>query len=684
MLILSRFIEGNLKMKILTHRYHDKNSLVDFIEKHNILDNNLLIQVFTAVNKREFIHSLIQEILLPLPKSKIIGTTTSGEISTDGVSEYSTILAFCIFEKTLLDTYLIDSKENSFQTGKNLASLIPTQSALNIKLIISYTDGLHTNGEEFLNGISSLYPNLVVAGGMAGDYSLFEDTFVFTQDGIIHDGAVMCSFENKDLQVFTEYSFNWETMGKSHYIEKAQKNRVYRIDNKTAVEFYKYYLGDNIEELLPAIGIEFPLVIERNGIKIGRAVIEKHDDGSLSFAGNIKEGSAVKFGHGNVSMILQKSTQSARNLLQMPVEGIFIYSCMARKFLLENNVNMEVLPFKQIAPMCGFFTNGEFFHNSKEAISQTKLLNESMTVVAISEKASYDSDIKFVENSELSKHDIININRLEAVSHLISRTTSELESISQNLQERVEIEVKKNIEKDSLVNVMQAQAQIGSMMEMILHQWRQPLSAMSVAATGLKLKNELNMLDKQNIEQTSNTIIELIEHTNQTIDDFRQLFMNNQTFEKINPRLLVEKTKILFHSLFTKKTIQFSEHYGCSKEGYLLLPIGQMIQVLSVIFKNSIDVFEEREIQNPKISVTFEKYNSMCNLIIEDNGGGLEESLIEKIFDSRFTTKAAKNGTGIGLDICKRIVENNINGKIYASNGKEGAIFTIEIPSFKD
>lgn len=120
MLILSRFIEGNLKMKILTHRYHDKNSLVDFIEKHNILDNNLLIQVFTAVNKREFIHSLIQEILLPLPKSKIIGTTTSGEISTDGVSEYSTILAFCIFEKTLLDTYLIDSKENSFQTGKTL------------------------------------------------------------------------------------------------------------------------------------------------------------------------------------------------------------------------------------------------------------------------------------------------------------------------------------------------------------------------------------------------------------------------------------------------------------------------------------------------------------------------------------------------------------------------------------
>lgn len=361
-------------MKHINYQYYNYHSLETFIKTNTITDDNLLIQVFTAVNRSQFIQELIEQILSLLPNAKIIGTTTSGEISTSGVHDYSTLIAFTNFQHTKLHTFFQSSLHlSSFQTGEKLFSQISPSILKNSKVSICFTDGLHMNGENFLHGIKSINNNLTISGGMAGDYSLFEKTFVFTQDEIIEYGAVTVILENPDLFVHTDYNFNWQSLGKSHKVQKSDNNRVYTIDDKTATDFYTYYLGEKILDLLPAIGIEFPLIIERNGIQIGRAVIETHSDGSLSFAGNIPEGSTIKFGHGNVSQIIYKSQQEVRKLLDIPTEAIFIYSCMARKALMGENIEMEIVPLSKIAPLCGFFTNGEFYQDTSTKNSQSYL-----------------------------------------------------------------------------------------------------------------------------------------------------------------------------------------------------------------------------------------------------------------------------------------------------------------------
>jgi signal transduction histidine kinase len=427
------------------------------------------------------------------------------------------------------------------------------------------------------------------------------------------------------------------------------------------------------------------LIFEKNGVQIGRAVIEKHEDNSLSFAGNIKEGTEVCFGHGNVDMILKKSAYSAKNLLNLPVEGIFIYSCMARKALLGDNIDVEILPFKQIAPMCGFFTNGEFFHDSKNKNSKTRLLNETMTVLALSESKALNKN-KFLQNKRLlSKKDILNINRMEALSHLITQTTEELENLSDNLQEKVETEVQKNVEKDQLVNMLQAQAQMGSMMEMILHQWRQPINGINVIASGLQLQQDMTDLPitKDEIYKSTNSIIELIEHLNDTIDDFRDFYNPEQRLSKISPKSLINKVKTIFESLLKKNKIKIIENFQCDKyepQNLLFIPVGQILQVLSVLIKNSIDVLQERDIKNPTIYITFISQKDSCILQIEDNAKGIPDEIQDKIFERRFTTKKNTHGTGIGLDICKKIIETNLKGTITASNSNKGAVFTINIP----
>ena len=163
------------------------------------------------------------------------------------------------------------------------------------------------------------------------------------------------------------------------------KNRVYKISGLTPLEFYEKYLGSYVAKALPATGIEFPLIIERNNIPVARAVVAKHEDGSLSFAGNLEKGDIVKFGFGNIELIMNNPIKSLfKNYPIEDIESIFIYSCMARRRYMPNMVDIEIKPFSQIAPTSGFFTYGEFYHTE----GHNQLLNQSLTLVALTENPS--------------------------------------------------------------------------------------------------------------------------------------------------------------------------------------------------------------------------------------------------------------------------------------------------------
>ncbi|UPT77458.1 EAL domain-containing protein [Sulfurovum sp. XGS-02] len=411
-------------MKSFNTYYINKEQLGSFIHDKKIHNSSsLLIQVYSAVVDKAFISTLLSELIHFLPDAIIIGATTDGEIMDGYVSSGKVVLSFSQFENTTLKAASVEHQVDGYYSGQYLAKTLITDDT---KLFIAFTDGLHTNGEEFLNGIASINDKVVVAGGHAGDNSCFTQTYVFTKEHIFSKGAVGVTLNSKQLHVHTDYSFNWHPIGNELTITKAEGNRVYTIDGKSAVDTYAYYLGEDIAKGLPGIGVEFPLIVNRNGSTISRACIAKEDDGSLIVGGNLYPGEKVRIGYGNAKEILRKSQMILNSTAKMPSESIFIYSCMTRRHFMGEEIESEVLPLQQVSPVSGFFTYGEFF-----STDQKNLFNQTMTLVSLSENDQVQKPILHSQAQQVN----INTTSIEALIHLINITSKEVQEQTRALQQ---------------------------------------------------------------------------------------------------------------------------------------------------------------------------------------------------------------------------------------------------------
>jgi len=411
-------------MKNINTYYTNKEELELFISNEKILNSpSLLIQVFSAINRKTFISDLLDELTKLLPDAVIIGSTTDGEIMNGKVTSGKVVLSFTQFEYTTLKVAAIKHKVDGYYSGEYLAKELICEET---KLLIAFVDGLHTNGEEFLSGIDSVDDQVIVAGGHAADNGKFADTLVFTKEHIFSHGAVGVTLNSKRLHVYEDYSFNWHPIGNELTITKAEGNRVYTIDGKNAVDVYAYYLGDEIAKGLPAIGIEFPLIVNRNGSNVSRASIAKEDDGSLILAGNLYTGEKVQIGYGNSKEILKKSQTIVDATLEKPSEVIFVYSCSTRKYFMGDDVENETLPLQDIAPVSGFFTYGEFFTSNKK-----ELFNQTMTLVSLSES----NTIRETSFTVKSQQTDVNSASIEALTHLVNVSSQEVKEQTETLKE---------------------------------------------------------------------------------------------------------------------------------------------------------------------------------------------------------------------------------------------------------
>lgn len=401
-------------MKSINTYYRDLPILEAFIQSHHIENSpSLLIQVFTARNDKQFIEALLKEFDTVLPKAVIIGSTTDGEIMDGKVSVDKTVLNFTQFEHTRLKTETATHQKDGFFSGEFLAKALIQDDT---KLIIAFTDGLHTNGEAFLEGMHSVNADVIVGGGLAADQATFDQTYVFTKESVLTHGAVAVALSGTHLNVYNDYSFNWHRIGKELTITKVENNRVFTIDGRTAVDTYIHYLGEEMAEGLPAIGIEFPLICNRKGVMVARAVLSKHEDGSLSFAGNLQLGDKVQFGYGDPVEILKHSNTILNHVRERPSEAIFVYSCMARRHFMSEMIETEILPLQNVAPTAGFFTYGEFFTGKEK-----ELLNQTMTIISLSESDSVSLQNPAFVPTELP----IAETPINALIHLVNTTSHE-------------------------------------------------------------------------------------------------------------------------------------------------------------------------------------------------------------------------------------------------------------------
>ena len=271
------------------------------------------------------------------------------------------------------------------------------------------------------------------------------------------------------------------------------------------------------------------------------------------------------------------------------------------------------------------------------------------------------------------------------LKYTVEEKTKELKYLNENLQLAIDKKTKELLEKEAILNQQAKMAAMGEMIENIAHQWRQPLSVISTISSSLKIKKEMNILDDKEFYEALNNINKTSEHLSNTIDDFRNFFSPNKEMNKFYLSQLIKKSKDLIKSRFDKFNIKVIENIDDIE---ILSYQNELFQVILNLFSNSIDVLSSSQIENKIIYIKI--YHDENNLYIEflDNGGGIKDEFINRVFEPYFTTKHKSQGTGIGLYMSLQIVTKHLNGEISVKNDTFienntayfGAKFTILLP----
>lgn len=249
------------------------------------------------------------------------------------------------------------------------------------------------------------------------------------------------------------------------------------------------------------------------------------------------------------------------------------------------------------------------------------------------------------------------------------RDITEIIEAHEKIKEKTEALIK----KDKQLFLQSKFAQMGEMLSMIVHQWRQPLSAISSTSANIVLKARSNKLDKETTIKLAERISLYSQHLNSTIDDFRDFFKSDKEKEEITYTKIIQNVLQIVEVSLINKNINLVQILNC-EDTFNTYP-NELKQVILNIIKNAEDILMEKKIKNPTITI-----ETSCGLLtISDNAGGIQEDIINHVFDPYFSTKLEKDGTGIGLYMSKTIIEEHCNGKLSVSNGKEGAIFTIKL-----
>ncbi len=266
-----------------------------------------------------------------------------------------------------------------------------------------------------------------------------------------------------------------------------------------------------------------------------------------------------------------------------------------------------------------------------------------------------------------------NITDIKNIQKELEAKKAELESVNANLTETVKMEIAKNREKDMMLIQQSRLAAMGEMINAIAHQWRQPLNATGILVQTIEEYHKTGNLTGEFLQDAVDRAMKQIRHMSKTIDDFRNFFRSDREPAEFSVRQAVEQTLNLLDSALKNDYIAVETDMP---EDVMIHGFpNEYSQVLLNVLVNAKEALVERKVREPRIRIRLMSENGRSVLTVTDNAGGIEPAALARVFDPYFTTK--ESGTGIGLYMCKMIIERNMRGSIGVANGVEGAEFTV-------
>lgn len=327
------------------------------------------------------------------PNAQIVSCSTAGEIIGEEVHVNSIVVTALQLEKTTIKCCVTHIKQHgdSHKTGKHLMKELLTDDLCGVFVV---SDGTQINGSDLVSGLNENNPgHIPITGGLAGDGDRFNKTLVgldqLPQEGII----IAVGFYGTSLKIGHGSFGGWDEFGPEKVITRSEKNVLYEIDGKNALNLYKEYLGPYKDEL-PGSALLFPLSLKEpgSGEHVVRTILSINEqEKSMLFAGNLPQGCTVRLMKASFEKLIDGSSIAAKNSATMLGNGnpqlALMISCVGRKLILQSRTEDEVASAKKTftdnVPIAGFYSYGEL--SPFNPLARCELHNQTMTITTLSE-----------------------------------------------------------------------------------------------------------------------------------------------------------------------------------------------------------------------------------------------------------------------------------------------------------
>lgn len=326
------------------------------------------------------------------PSADIVLCSSSGQISNNCNVENDIVVTAISFDKTKIKSVQIDIALNS--NLDDLGDVIKKELISDdLKSILILSEGTLVNGTELINElIKQTNKSIPIFGGLAGDEYSFEKTIVGLNEDAKPGKIVAIGFYGNFIHFDYASEGGWGDFGPEREVTKSDKNILFKIGDRFALDLYKEYLGKYADEL-PGSSLYFPLSMKEspNSPSVVRTILSIDEKNkSMTFAGNIPEGSFVRLMKGNIDKLIDASSNAAYRISQKSKDRnqlAFLVSCVGRRIVLGDRIEEELEVVRDVfgknTLLCGFYSYGEISPTLNNVACE--LHNQTMTITTMFE-----------------------------------------------------------------------------------------------------------------------------------------------------------------------------------------------------------------------------------------------------------------------------------------------------------
>ena len=362
-------------------------------------------------------------------------------------------------------------------------------------------------------------------------------------------------------------------------------------------------------------------------------------------------------------------------VIVIPFLSIFLISFLAISYnqkLSTNSFELNMKEYKELY-LQNNEQNNKFDLYIKNKIDENKIRNNDFSNFMLAVTSVVTLFMAFFSYIMI----LITKDVVKKYKNEVEQREEELHSLNENLSMKVQSGIDEGKQKDKKILEQAKLARIGSMISMIAHQWRQPLTELSGILMELETATRFKKVNEKHILGAIERSDKMIQFMSNTIDDFRNFYRPDKVKEEF---LVSNSCKNAINIIgATLKNFNIKLNINVENDKKIYGYPTEFSQVILNILSNAADILVEKSIKNPQIDLNIDTKGILSIITIKDNAGGIAQKNQELIFDPYFSTKDSSKGTGLGLYISKLIVERNMGGELSVYNDDKGAVFKIVV-----